>query len=511
MDQPLSRSSRIELLEVLRTRYQTAAKREKSKILDQFVALAHCHRKHAIRLLKQTDIPLDKPQTQDRRIYDEAVQQALIALWEAADRICGKRLKAILPNLIEAMENHGHLQLEPLVRTRLLSASAATIDRLLTPVRERAQQRKKRKKKTKPSTQIPVRTFADWNQPAPGYLEIDFVVHCGDSMHGNYLHSLVATDVCTGWTEAACLLAREQSLVVEALRVIRAQFPVPILGIDSDNDSTFINDTLVNYCQQQKIEFTRSRAYQKNDQAWIEQKNGAVIRRFVGYDRFSGVVAGQILAGLYQALRLYVNYFQPSFKLLSKTRDGAKVKKIYDLPKTPCERLLEHANVAEDIRELLFCQRQELDPLNLLHRIRDSQQALASLNHSGRTNPGQCSLEEFLAGLPELWKEGEVRPTHRSAEPKERDWRTREDPFAAVWPKVLLWLEANPESTAKSLFERLQQEHQGEFAEGQLRTLQRRIREWRKVMSKQLIYGFGKEAPGEVEPIAPRKGEPEIN
>ena len=171
---------------------------------------------------------------------------------------------------------------------------------------------------------------------------MDFVAHCGDSMQGAFLWSLAATDVCSGWTEVVPLVAREQSLVVEGLEVIRRQMPVPIRGIDTDNDSAFINETLQGYCQEQQLEFTRSRAYQKNDQAWIEQKNGAVIRRFVGYRRFSGLVAGQCLARLYEMVRLYVNYFQPSFKLRSKTREGAKVKKQYHKPATPCDRLLAH-------------------------------------------------------------------------------------------------------------------------------------------------------------------------
>src|SRR5271166_5369603 len=191
---------------------------------------------------------------------------------------------------------------------RLLAVSPATIDRLLAPIRGTAGRRRKRKPATKSSRQIPIRTFADWKEPEPGFLEVDFVAHCGDSMQGTFLWSLVATDVCSGWTEAVPLVAREQFLVIEGLAVMRRQFPVPIRGIDTDNDSAFINETLQGYCQEQQLEFTRSRAYQENDQTWIEQKNGSVIRRFVGYHRFSGLVAGQCLARLYRAVRLDVNY-----------------------------------------------------------------------------------------------------------------------------------------------------------------------------------------------------------
>ena len=314
------------------------------------------------------------------------------------------------------MERHGHLTLDPNVRQLLLAASPATIDRLLAPIRGTAGHRRKRKPTTKSSREIPVRTFADWKEPAPGFLEMDFVAHGGDSMQGTFLWSLVATDVCSGWTEAVPLVAREQSLVVEGLEVIRRQLPVPVLGIDSDNDSAFINETLQGYCQEQQIEFTRSRPYQKNDQAWIEQKNGSVIRRFVGYRRFSGLIAGQCLARLYRMVRLYVNYFQPSFKLLSKTRDGAKIKKRYHKPATPCERLLAHASVSDAAKEALRAEIAPLDPAELLHQIREGQAALAALGSGDLSHgPERQSLEEFLAKLPELWREGEVRPTHRNA------------------------------------------------------------------------------------------------
>jgi Integrase core domain len=490
MSDQISKQTKSELIDVLRQRYQHAAKIDKTKILDEFVAVAGCHRKHAIRLLTGSGPAPAVVPAVARRTYDEAVRQALIVLWEAADRICGKRLKAILPSLVSALERHGHLALDVTVRQRVLAVSAATIDRLLAAVRSNTSYRKKRKTATKPSKEIPVRTFADYGDPLPGYLEIDFVSHGGTSMQGVFLWSLVATDVCTGWTEAVALVAREQSLVVEGLEVIRQQFSVPIKGIDSDNDSAFINETLLTYCQQQRLEFTRSRAYQKNDQAWIEQKNGAVVRRFVGYQRHAGVAAGQCLARLYQSVRLFVNYFQPSMKLRSKTRVGAKVKKTYHKPATPCARLLAHAAVPDAVKERLRAEQNHLDPLDLLQRIRESQAALAALS-SGElgSGPERESLEQFLAGLAELWRQGEARPTHRTSTPQPRAWRTRQDPFEKVWPEILLWLQDNPDASAKSLLERLDQKYPGRFPEGQLRTLQRRVRDWRRVMARNLVHG----------------------
>ena len=489
MSTHISKHAKQELLEALHERYSNASKIDKTRILDEFVVLAGCHRKHAIRLLTGVAPIRHDAHATSRQIYSEAVRETLVILWEAADRICGKRLKAILPTLIPTMERHGHLRLDPTVRELLLAVSPATIDRLLAPIRGTAGRRRKRKRVTESSRQIPIRTFADWNEPGPGFLEVDFVAHCGDSLQGTFLWSLVATDVGSGWTEAVPLVAREQSLVVEGLQVVGHQLPVPIRGIDTDNDSAFINEVLRAHCQQEKIEFTRSRAYQKNDQAWIEQKNGSIVRRFVGYGRFSGLVAGQCLARLYQVVRLYVNYFQPSFKLRSKVREGAKVKKQYHPPATPCERLLAHPAVATTVKEALRAELAALDPLALLHQIREAQSALAALG-SGELGhgPQRESLDAFLAKLPELWRAGEVRPTHRGAPSSPRSWRTRKDPFEEVWSKILLWLEEDPESTAKTLLERLQREHPGQYGDGQLRTLQRRIRGWRQVMAKSLVH-----------------------
>lgn len=283
----ISRSTKEELIGVVRERYRISSKKEKSRILDEFKALTGFHRKHAIRLLNEHLIDHKAKHNYGRRIYHEAVRETLVIIWEAGDRICGKRLKAILPTLVDAMEGHGHLQLDPEVRKCLLAASASTLDRLLQPVRKEARPGKqKRRRPKKPSGSVRVRTFSDWNDPLPGYLEIDFVEHNGGSTAGTYIYSLVAVDVCSGWVESVPLLARSQELVVEALEVISRQLPIPVFGIDTDNDSAFINDTLLGYCQGKNIEFTRSRAYRKNDQAWIEQKNGAVIRRFIGHDRY---------------------------------------------------------------------------------------------------------------------------------------------------------------------------------------------------------------------------------
>ena len=493
----ISGETQTELLRLLRERYKESSKSDKTTILDEFVAVSGFHRKHAIRLL--TGPPPTEQSTQlNRRVYDEAVQQVLVVAWEASDRICSKRLKSVLPSIVEAMERYGHLDVDQVVRDKVLAVSAATIDRLLKPVRTKAKRRRPKCKK-KASKQVPTKTFSDWKEPTPGYLEIDFVAHCGGSLSGSFIHSLVATDVCSGWTEAIPLLAREQSLVVAGIQAIGQQCPINILGINSDNDSAFINDTLLDFCKQADITFTRSRPYRKNDQAWIEQKNGSVIRRFAGYERFSGPVAGQALAKLHALVRLYVNYFQPSFKLIEKSREGATVTKRYDLPETPCNRLLTHPSVHLDIREEIQIRRASLDPIDLLYRIRTTQAALAALV-SGETDIGQQQdeINDFLAQLPRLWQQGEIRPTHTRQSTKPRHWRTRKDPFEKVWIEILPWLQNEPEATVKQLFQRLQILHPGVF-NGQLRTLQRRVKDWRAVMAKQLVFGALRDDNGSAE------------
>ena len=489
----ISSNTRHELLGALSERYRQGSRSEKGKILDELVKLTKFHRKHTIRLMNQGRMSKPISVRSSRRIYDEAVREALVAIWEAADRICGKRLRIVIPDYVESLERHGHLKLNADLRKKLLAVSASTIDRILTPMRMQAHGRTKRRRKSgmKVKSQIPVRTFADWEEPAPGYFETDLVAHNGGLSAGSCVHSLVLTDVCSGWTECAALVAREQTLVLEALEVLQSQLPIPLLRIDTDNDAAFINESLIKYCETHGMEFTRSRAYLKNDQAWIEQKNGAVVRHFVGHQRLKGILAAQVLGRLHRLTRLYVNFFQPSFKLRHKTREGAKVRKTYFPPATPCDRLLKNEKVSEEAKQCLREQKACLDPVRLLHTIRELQATLSALASSNGSQNGATpkskNLAEFLKQLPTLWKEGEVRPTHRTAPSSPRNWRTRVDPFESVWPELLDWLQRDPDTTAKDLFQRLRIKYPGTYKDGQLRTLQRRVKGWRRAMARELI------------------------
>ena len=214
----------------------------------------------------------------------------------------------------------GILRWKPRTKKLLIGMSVSTADRLLAPIRRA--ERLRGKSTTLPGSLlkhlVPIRTFADWDDSRPGFVEADLVAHCGSSTAGSYLHTLTVTDVAIGWTECLAIPYRDQDTVLKSLEIARRRLPFPLLGLDTDNGSEFLNYALVAYCERESITFTRSRAYKKNDQCYVEQKNGSVVRRFVGYERFEGLTPCQVLSRLYQVLRLYVNFFQPSMKLISK-------------------------------------------------------------------------------------------------------------------------------------------------------------------------------------------------
>jgi hypothetical protein len=491
MGKKISGATRVELVKAIGERYGAGSRAEKVSILDEFVAVTGYHRKHAIRMLSGQELKR-KTRRARKRLYDEAVREAVVVLWEASDRICGKRLKPLLPILLGALEGHDHMQLDEAVRSRLLAASAATIDRMLSPTRA-AVGRRRPPVGAKPGIRrsVPVRTFEDWKDPAPGYLEADLVVHCGGSVAGSFVHTLTLTDIASGWTECVALVVREGALVVEALEQLQTTMPFPLRGLDTDNGGEFLNDTVLKYCTEKRIEFTRSRPYRKNDQAWVEQKNGSVVRRLVGYGRLEGIASAAVLSRLYAASRLFVNFFQPSFKLAEKTRVGARVIKRYHPPATPCARLMASAKIPDEMKDRLRVVLATLDPLRLLDEIRAAQHHLVGLITGETPHVAlrrDADLDGFLKSLATAWRDGEVRPTHRTEPKPRRDWRTRADPFEAVDAQLRTWFEAEPERTGKELFQRLQSEHPDVFPDGQLRTFQRRLKQWRRAAARQLVF-----------------------
>jgi hypothetical protein len=369
----MSLKSKSELLEVVRPRYLKARKFEKQKILDEFTSATGYHRKHAIRVLKnqvQVQNHLKRKTKTYKTLYRGEVVQVLEQIWEIYGRICSKRLQPFLPEGIRVLERCKEIKLSKDTKELLLKISSASIDRCLRPVRIKSPHGLST---TKPGSLlkklIAVRTFTEWDEERAGFLEIDLVAHCGDSPAGQFLCTLTCTDICTGWTDVTGLLHRSQQAVSEALRRMRQRLPFPLLGIDSDNGGEFINDLLYQYCLDEKITFTRSRPYQKNDQAHVEQKNWSVVRHTVGYDRWETEQELALLESIYDDLRLYINFFQPSFKLIAKERIDNQTIKRYDPAKTPYQRILERKDIPLEAKARLANIYVQLNPADLRRRI----------------------------------------------------------------------------------------------------------------------------------------------
>lgn len=482
---------RDELLEALTARYREASRAEKGRILTEFASVTCYHRKHPARVLRATSRPDRSRPRPERRVYDEAVREALIVLWEASDRICGKRLKALIPMLLAAMERHGHLALDAEVRARLETISAATIDRLLAPARQGGSGRRRAARSPAIRRSVPIRTYADWDDPAPGFMEADLVAHSGPMTSGSFVQTLVLTDIATGWTECAPLLYREQALLSEVMSVVREGLPFPLLGFDTDNDTVFINETIKDWCEKAGVDFTRSRPYRKNDQAHIEQKNGAIVRRMVGYRRFEGLAAAEALVRLYRPMRLFVNFFQPSFQLAEKKREGGLVRKRYHPPRTPHQRAVADPRVPQAVKEALDAEHATLDPVRLLSEIRAAQEALVAIadeRPAATAAETGTALYAFLSGLRLAWKEGEVRPTARPKASKPRG-RTVPDPLEAVTAELKAWFDAEPGITGRELLDRLQVADPETYPDKLIRTVQRRVKIWRREHARTLVLG----------------------
>lgn len=383
----LTMNTRREIIKKMAPEYQKATKKEKRKILDELVHLTGYTRTYASWLLSHHGRKvyltgrngkkyrvigsITKVKRNRKKIYDEEVLSSLKKIWLIFDCPCGKRLAPSLPWMIKKLEKHEELVLSQEVKAKLLSISPATVDRLL--------QKEKRKltftfrSYTKPGTllkhQIPVRTFADWDEKRPGFCEMDLVAHDGGNPSGDFCQTLDVTDVLTGWTETQAVKNKAQKWVFEALEQIRARLPFPLLGIDSDNGGEFINNQLIRYCQKEQITFTRSRPSKKNDNCYVEQKNWTMVRKTVGYLRYETEDELLLLNQLYSLLRLYTNFFQPVTKLVFKERVNSKVKKHCDEAKTPLMRVLDASSIDDSIKQSLKDQYEELNPAELKRQI----------------------------------------------------------------------------------------------------------------------------------------------
>ena len=368
----MSLESRRELLASQWSRYRHASRREKAMILDEFCHGTGYNRDYAVTLLNR---PLPQRSTKAvprkrKRTYTAETQRALEQLWKVSGGLCGKRLVAGIPDYVEALERSAVWFYSEATRKQVLRVSAATADRLLAPAR-RGQQ-PVGLSTTRPGSllkhHIPIRTFADWNEDTAGFTEADLVAHCGETVAGEYINTLNLTDIKTGWTEPVALPNKGQEAVSCAIEKVRKRLPFALLGLDTDNGREFINDTLLRYCEKETITFSRGRPYKKNDQCFVEQKNFSVIRKAIGYNRLEGDACCHILNRYYELLRLYVNFFQPSMKLVRKARTGSKVEKRYDKPRTPYRRVLDCPEVPQWLKDKTN-QFERLNPIDLQEQM----------------------------------------------------------------------------------------------------------------------------------------------
>ncbi len=366
-----------------RERYLEAGKREKGRILDEVVAVTGYHRKAAVRLLRGGERRAGGGGRGAGRpvVYGDEVAVAAKLLYEAAGGIGTKRLHPFVPELASRLESLGELKLSAKTGRLLRRASPATLDRLIGP--DRPVMRRRIRSLTKPGSMlkhhIPIKTFSEWEDTRPGFVEMDTVAHCGHTVEGQFVWTVTAVDVATGWVEMDAVWGKTQGEVRAAVSRIERKLPVRMLGLNCDNGSEFINHGLYQYCLRRDITFTRGRPWKKNDNAHVEQKNGAVIRRLAGYGRYSSPAAFRQLQKVYSLARLHTNFFQPVRKLLEKSRDGARAVRIYDEAATPFQRMVRSGALRPARQAVLEMIYNSLNPLQLSREIHRETAALLKL------------------------------------------------------------------------------------------------------------------------------------
>jgi hypothetical protein len=470
----MSLKSKQELLEALHVAYSQASWMEKTQILDGFIAATGYCRKYAIILLN-SEMSSKARKRVRAPIYGESVREALTTIWLAANRICAKRLVPFLPEMLSTLERTGHLVLEQKVRDQLLELSASTADRLLKPAKQRlGRSRSYTRKGHWLRSEIAVQTFSDWSDKRTGFFEADLVSHNGGNPRGQCLHTLTITDIATGWTELLALRGKTELAVLDGLRIAMRKLPMPLLGLDTDNGGEFINHSLAQFCRRQGITFTRSREYKKNDQAHVEEKNGSIVRRLIGHNRYDTDEAHETMVSFYRLSRLYINFFQPSLKLESKVKLGSKTKKKYDRAKTPARRFLELSSDPESklkVERLMFT----LDPVCLLQKMEALQNHLHSLTAEAPSIPDLKPSPIVLPGPKQIVQmPAQVMPLKRKSGRK-----TGSFSLVKVSADISKQLELEPSLSAKELLDRLIRCHPGVYDMQQLSQMHRLVRDWR--------------------------------
>jgi len=374
--------SREQYLATLRAEYQRAEKKQKSCLLDEAQKRTRLNRKVLIRKLAHPPLPPAGQRTRNRaKIYGAEVKAALAKVWEMFGYPCGQRLAAILRAQVDSLRQLGELQCDDMVAGLLKKASPRTLDRLLAHERSVKQPRLPHRAPVHPLMyqRVPVKLPNEWDREELGNLQLDFVLHCGHSTAGQYLHTLSTVDIASGWWEGEPQMGRSQEVTNEGLGEVRTRFPFPVREIHPDNDSAMLNDLIWRYCRQRKIRLSRSRPYQKNDNAWVEQKNWTHVRQLVGYRRYDTEAELDLLKQLYRCLADFQNFFQPVMKRKEKVRVGGKIHRKYEQPATPYQRLKDSGLLQPSQLRKLELRYQALNPAELSRQIRALQDELFHL------------------------------------------------------------------------------------------------------------------------------------
>jgi hypothetical protein len=478
----MSDGSCREVFELRIPSYQSGSPDERRKILCEVVSLTGYSVKHSIKLLNH-GFPLASGERLGRTVtYDDEVKSALVMLWQASNFLCSKRLVPFIGDLIGNLERHGHLCINGKVRDLLMSLSVSTADRLLADARRR----RPRGLGTTQSgnrlcKQIPIRTHNGAVRTVPGYCEADLVAHCGHSVRGSFLYTLVLTDLYNGWTDFEPILERTALAVVAAIEVIRMRLPTPLLGLDTDNGSEFINDDVYEYCRERQIVFERGRPGKKNDQAHVEQKNGSVVRRSVGYERYEGIAALKALQGAYSILRVHLNYFQPSMKLEEKRRNGDSSYRKHDVAQTPLRRLWNCGILTAAARERLEKDFMEADPLILMQQLAWATKCL---------QPLACTMAPL-----------DIKPkTPSILSPKRKN--SSSAVFSAIWADVEQAFAHSKKPCVQRLFARLQARYPERIKDQQIHAFRKRVHEWlREQDATRAARAGGQDAPAKSEAL----------
>jgi hypothetical protein len=377
--------SREQYLAAIRNEYLRASKKQKTQLLNEARKRTGLRRKVLIRKLSGIPAAKVKPERRPRAaIYGVEILAPLIKVWEMFEYPCGQRLAPILREQVSRLRKQGELKCSEEVAGLLEEISAKTIDRLLTREREVLCLKRQRNPPVHPLLyqRVPVKVPSEWDRQQVGNVQLDFVLHCGRSPAGEYVVTLSGTDIASSWWEGAPQLGRSQRATEQSLEAMRGRMPFRMVEAHPDNDSAILNDLLWNYCRRRRIQMSRSRPYQKNDNAWVEQKNWTHVRKVVGYRRYTTAAQCELMRELYIALAEFRNFFHPVLKLKEKVRVGGKVRRVYEEAQTPYQRLLGLGGLSPKQRRQMQQRYESLNPAELRRRIIELQDQLFDLVES---------------------------------------------------------------------------------------------------------------------------------